>query len=158
MLDFRRTLWALWLGAAVVGMFGPTPVLLAQIAVSANDNKVVLVNGAATVVQNPAPDTVAIIDFKQFPPKITAEIEVPASVVGPPFSVAITPDESLALVTAAMKIHPNDATKQVPDNRLSVLDHKASPPGGHCDYRDSQRTGRALHQPAGHTGPGREPL
>ena len=128
MLDFRRTLWALWLGAAVVGMFGPTPVLLAQIAVSANDNKVVLVNGAATVVQNPAPDTVAIIDFKQFPPKITAEIEVPASVVGPPFSVAITPDESLALVTAAMKIDPNDATKQVPDNRLSVIDLKASPP------------------------------
>ena len=128
MLDFRRTLWALWLGAAVVGMLGPTPVLLAQIAVSANDNKVVLVNGAATVVQNPAPDTVAIIDLKQFPPKITAEIEVPASVVGPPFSVAITPDESLALVTAAMKIDPNDATKQVPDNRLSVIDLKASPP------------------------------
>ena len=128
MLDFRRTLWALWLGAAVVGMLGPTPVILAQIAVSANDNKVVLVNGAATVVQNPAPDTVAIIDLKQFPPKITAEIEVPASVVGPPFSVAITPDESLALVTAAMQIDPNDATKQVPDNRLSVIDLKASPP------------------------------
>src|SRR5262245_45207845 len=86
-----------------------------------------LVNGAATVVQNPAPDTVAIIDLKQFPPKIVAEIEVPASVVGPPLSVAITPDESLALVTAAMKIDPNDATKQTPDNRLSVIDLKASP-------------------------------
>ena len=128
MLDFRRTLWALWLGAAVVGMLGHTPVLLAQIAVSANDNKLMLVNGVATVVQNPAPDTVAIIDLKQFPPKILAEIEAPASVVGPPLSVAITPDESLALVTAAMKIDPNDATKQVPDNRLSVIDLKASPP------------------------------
>ena len=53
---------------------------------------------------------------------------MPASVVGPPFSVAITPDESLALVTAAMKIDPNDATKQVPNNRLSVIDLKASPP------------------------------
>ena len=128
MLNFHRTLWALWLGAAIVGMLVHTPVVLAQIAVSANDNKLMLVNGAATVVQNPAPDTVAIIDLKQFPPKILAEIEVPASVVGPPLSVAITPDESLVLVTAAMKIDPNDATKQVPDNRLAVIDLKASPP------------------------------
>jgi DNA-binding beta-propeller fold protein YncE len=128
MLDCRRTLWALWLGAVVVGMLGHTPVLLAQIAVSANDNKLMLVNGVPTVVQNPAPDTVAILDLKQFPPKIIAEIEAPASVVGPPLSVAITPDESLALVTAAMKIDPNDATKQVPDNHLSVIDLKTSPP------------------------------
>jgi DNA-binding beta-propeller fold protein YncE len=56
------------------------------------------------------------------------EIEVPASVVGPPLSVAITPDESLALVTSAMRIDPNDATKQVPDTRVSVIDLKASPP------------------------------
>jgi DNA-binding beta-propeller fold protein YncE len=128
MLDFRRTLWVLWLGTAIVGMLAYTPVVLAQIAVSANDNKLALVNGVGTVVQNPASDTVAIIDLKQFPPKIIAEIEAPASVAGPPFSVAITPDESLALVTAAMKIDPNDATKQVPDNRLSIIDLKASPP------------------------------
>ncbi len=50
---------------------------------------------------------------------------MPTSVVGPPLSVAITPDESLALVTAAMK---NEGDKQVPDNRMSVIDLKASPP------------------------------
>jgi hypothetical protein len=100
MLDYRRTLWTLGLGAVVVGMLVPTPVFLVQIAVSANDNKVVLVNGVATVVQNPALDTVAIVDLKQFPARITAEIEVSASVVGPPFSIAIMPDENLALVTA----------------------------------------------------------
>jgi hypothetical protein len=61
MLDFRRTFWALGLVAAVVGMLVPTSVILAQIAVSANDNKVVLVNGMSTVVHNPASDTVAII-------------------------------------------------------------------------------------------------
>jgi DNA-binding beta-propeller fold protein YncE len=128
MLYFHRPLWALGLGAAVVSLLVSTPVAVAQIAVSANDNKVVLVNGVGTVVQNPAPDTVAIIDLKSFPPKIVAEIEAPASVAGPPLSVAITPDESLALVTAAMKIDPADATKQTPDNRLSVIDLKASPP------------------------------
>ena len=35
----------------------------AQIAVSANDNKAVLVNGVATVADNPASDTVTIIDL-----------------------------------------------------------------------------------------------
>jgi DNA-binding beta-propeller fold protein YncE len=49
-------------------------------------------------------------------------------VVGPPLSVAITPDEGLALVTAAMKIDPADPKKQIPDNRVSVIDLKASPP------------------------------
>lgn len=100
----------------------------AQLAISANDNKLVLVNGVATVVDKPAPDTVTILDVQAFPPKVVAELEVPTSIVGPPLSVAITPDESLALVTAAMKIDPNDPKKQIPDNRLSVIDLKASPP------------------------------
>src|SRR5688500_400567 len=104
------------------------PMAAAQLAVSANDNKLALVNGVSTVVQNPPADTVAIIDLKPTPPKILAEIEVPASVVGPPLSVAISPDESLALVTAAMKINPDDPTKHIPDNRLSVIDLQTSPP------------------------------
>ena len=101
---------------------------IAEIAVSVNDSKVKLVNGAATVVPNPPPDTAAVIDLKQSPPRVLAEINVPASVVGPPLSVALTPDESLALVTSAMKIDPADPTKQVADNRMSVLDLRASPP------------------------------
>ena len=100
----------------------------AEIAVSVNDSKVKLVNGVATVVPNPPADTAAIIDLKQSPPRVLAEINVPASVVGPPLSVALTPDESLALVTSAMKIDPADPTKQVPDNRMSVVDLRASPP------------------------------
>jgi DNA-binding beta-propeller fold protein YncE len=100
----------------------------AELAISANDNKVVLVNGASTVVQNPAPDTISIIDLSAKPPKLVAEIDVPTSVVGPPSCVALTPDESLALVTSAAKIDPNDKTKTVPDNRLSVVDLKATPP------------------------------
>jgi DNA-binding beta-propeller fold protein YncE len=42
--------------------------------------------------------------------------------------VALTPDESLALVTSSTKLDPNDATKTVPDNRVSVIDLKATPP------------------------------
>ena len=100
----------------------------AQIAVSANDNKVLLVNGVVTVVQNPPADTVSIIDLKASPPRVTGEVQAPASVVGPPLSIAVTPDESLALVTASSRVDPNDATKQAPDSRLSVIDLKAAPP------------------------------
>lgn len=100
----------------------------AQIAISVNDNKAVLENGVVKVVANPAPDTVTIIDLKASPPRVIAEIQVPGSVVGPPLSVAITPDESLALVTSAMKIDPADPTKTVADNRVSVVDLRATPP------------------------------
>jgi DNA-binding beta-propeller fold protein YncE len=71
---------------------------------------------------------VTIIDLKANPPRVVAEIKAPASVVGPPLSVALTPDESLALVTAAQKIDPADPTKQANDNKVSVIDLTASPP------------------------------
>lgn len=99
-----------------------------QIAISVNDNKVVLVNGAVQVVQNPAPDTMTVIDLKANPPRVTGEIPVPASVVGPPLSVAITPNESLALVTSNQKLDPADKTKTIADNRMSVVDLSTSPP------------------------------
>jgi DNA-binding beta-propeller fold protein YncE len=101
---------------------------LAQLAVSANDNKAVLVDGVNTVPQNPAPDTVTIIDLSTSPPKIIGEVQAPTSVVGPPSSVAVAADESIALVTAATKIDPADPKKVVPDNKVSVIDLKASPP------------------------------
>jgi DNA-binding beta-propeller fold protein YncE len=128
MHSFRKNRLAPLLFAPLLAAVVCSPRAAAQIAVSANDNKVTLIDGVSTVVQNPPPDTVAIIDLKQFPPKILAEIDLPTSVAGPPLSVAIAPDESLALVTSAMKIDPNDATKQIPDNRLSVIDLQASPP------------------------------
>ena len=100
----------------------------AQLAVTSNDNKVMLDNGTVKIVQNPAPDTVTLIDLKASPPRVLAEIAAPGSVVGPPFSVALTPDESLALVGSSSKIDPSDPTKTVPDTRISVIDLKVSPP------------------------------
>ena len=117
-----RSMWSLLL------MLGMATVAQAQLAISVNDNKVVLVNGAVQVVQNPAPDTLTVIDLKGGAPKVIAEIPVPASVVGPPLSVAITPDEGLALVTSAMKVDPADKTKTINDNRLSVVDLTSNPP------------------------------
>ena len=100
----------------------------AQIAVSANDGKAILVDGVTKVASPLSPDTVSIIDLNVSPPKVIGEVAAPASVVGPPLSVAVSPDESIALVTSAMKIDPADTTKTVPDNRMSVIDLKAKPP------------------------------
>jgi DNA-binding beta-propeller fold protein YncE len=100
----------------------------AQIAVSSNDGKAILVDGAAKMPDNPAPDTVTVIDLGASPPKVLAELQAPSSVAGPPQNVAITPDESLALVSANMKLDPNDPKKLAPDNRVSVIDLKANPP------------------------------
>jgi DNA-binding beta-propeller fold protein YncE len=99
----------------------------AQIAVSANDNKAVLVNGVNVVPDKPAADTVSIIDLGASPPRLIGEVKAPASVVGPPQSVAISRDESFALVTGAFKVDPADQKKVVPDNKLSVIDLKAKP-------------------------------
>lgn len=100
----------------------------AQIVVSANDNKQVLVGGATKVADSPAPDTVTIIDLGAAPPKVLGEVEAPNSVQGPPQNVAVARDESFALVASAAKPDPTDAKKLVPDNRLSVIDLQASPP------------------------------
>ena len=101
---------------------------MAELAVSANDNKAILVDGATRVVADPPPDTLTVLDLAASPPRIVAEIPVPASVVGPPLSVALTPDQSLALVTAAQKVDPADPTRQTADNRVSVVDLRATPP------------------------------
>jgi DNA-binding beta-propeller fold protein YncE len=100
----------------------------AQIAVSANDNKIALVNGANTIPANPPPDTVTILDIGVSPPKVLGELQAPSSVVGVPQSVAVSKDETFALVTAAMKLDPADPKKLVPDDRVSVIDLKANPP------------------------------
>ncbi len=100
----------------------------AEIAVSANDGKMVMDDGVAKVRKEPLPDTISVIELSGAAPRIIAEIPVPASVVGPPPSVAIAPDESFALVTGAMKVDPADPTKAVPDDKLTVIDLKSSPP------------------------------
>jgi DNA-binding beta-propeller fold protein YncE len=97
----------------------------AQIAVSSNDHKVTQENGVTKNVASPPADTITIIDLGALPVKVLGTVDnVPGSVVGPPLSVAVTPDESLALVASSTKIDPADPTKTVPDDRLTVIDLK----------------------------------
>jgi DNA-binding beta-propeller fold protein YncE len=101
----------------------------AEIAISANDAKPKLGDGTVIVDPERGPDNITILNLTGDIPKVIAQVDnVPTSVVGPPTSVAITPDESLALVSASTKIDPNDPNKIIPDNALTVVDLKANPP------------------------------
>ncbi len=116
------------IASVCVGLSLAVPVVTpawAQIAVSSNDHKVKQENGVTGNVDNPTPDSITILDLGQSPVKVLGTINnVPGSVVGPPLSVAVTPDESLALVAASSKIDPADKTKTAPDNKVSVIDLK----------------------------------
>ncbi len=113
-------------GVAALGLAsGPAR---AELALSVNDNKMVLDNGITRTVRDAAPDTLSVIDLGANPPALRAEIPVPSSVVGPPLSVAISPDERLALATANQRPDPADPAKLVPGVTMAVIDLTANPP------------------------------
>lgn len=101
----------------------------AQLAISANDAKVKLVDGKVEVQKSPPADTVSIIDMRSSPPKVLAELDVPNSEVGPPLNVAISPKEDIALVTSNQRIDPNDAGETVADDKVTVIDLTLVKPG-----------------------------
>jgi DNA-binding beta-propeller fold protein YncE len=104
--------------ASLAGGAGPAT---AQLAVSANDGHVELVDGVLKTIPG-GKDSITIIDLGKTPPARVADLEVAASVVGPPQSVAITPDERYAIVTASMKIDATDNLKQTADNRVTLIE------------------------------------
>ncbi len=115
-----------WFRAAVLGLALSVPGFFvgmahAQIAVSANDGRMKLDNGK-TIHDRAGVDTVTLIDLGTTPPKAVGELKVPASVAGPPTSVAVTPNEEIALVTAAQQPDPADPTKQVPADIVTVIE------------------------------------
>ena len=128
----------------------------AQLAVSSNDNKVRNVEGINTVVRNAPPDTVSVIDLGASPPRIVGEVKAPGSWASPPQSVAVSPDETIALVTASTRIDPSDAATTVPDDTVTVIDLKSHPPrssrrctpaGGHRASRSIRRAHGPRRQP-----------
>src|SRR6266705_3332511 len=83
------------------------------------------------VIGPPGRDSVAIFDVGTDPlaPKTLVVLPLANTIVGPPVNLAITPDESLALVANSMNVvQEGGAWKQVPDNRIWVIDLTANPP------------------------------
>ena len=101
----------------------------AQTAVIALENKVVLDNGVSKVVANPKPDGIAVLDLGANPPRLLAQIDMPAAtVLGPPTTVALTPDGAIALVGGAQMHDPADKAKLVDHDIVTLVDLRATPP------------------------------
>lgn len=99
-----------------------------KIAVSGSDAKVHLDTGVVRTVPNPPSDTVSVIDLTSNPPRIIGEVEAPISVTGVAQSIAVAPDESFSIVTQSMRLNPQDPSKLVPGNAVTVIDLQARPP------------------------------
>jgi DNA-binding beta-propeller fold protein YncE len=75
-------------------------------------------------------DSVLILDLANpESPKTIVSLPLKNSVVGPPVNVDIDPSGSIALVADSVDVTKDgDALKQVPDNKIYVIDLKANPP------------------------------
>lgn len=99
----------------------------AQVVGIAVDPKAELVHGETKIISNPPPDSVAFFEFSGMKYKRLGTVQAPVSFIGPPSSVAITEDKTLALVSSSSRLDPANPKKFAPDNKISVIDLKASP-------------------------------
>jgi DNA-binding beta-propeller fold protein YncE len=94
------------------------------------DEKSVWDDDGKPILSLPGKDQVLIVDLTNpESPKIAASLPLENSVVGPPVNVDVDPTGSVALVADSVDVTKDgDALKQVPDNKIFVIDLKASPP------------------------------
>jgi DNA-binding beta-propeller fold protein YncE len=104
--------------------------LAAPYMIVGNDEKVIWDDQGKPITSPSGKDTVQIVDLaKPEAPKIVATLQLENSIVGPPTNVAISPDNSIALVADSMTVVDDNGTrKMVPTDKLWVIDLKANPP------------------------------
>src|SRR3979411_2561696 len=95
-----------------------------------NDEKVWWDDDGKPVLSAPGKDTVLIVDLANpESPQIVATLPLKNSVVGPPMNLDIDPTGSVALVADSVDvIKDGESLKQIPDNKIHVIDLKAKPP------------------------------
>ena len=89
-----------------------------QIAISAVDGKLVLNEGSIQVINHGERDGAMLYDLSVFPPRQVGYLAMPTSLAGPPQSVAVSPDQTLALVTAAQRTDPANPARRSEERRV----------------------------------------
>jgi DNA-binding beta-propeller fold protein YncE len=94
------------------------------------DEKLLWDDDGKPILAAPGKDQVLIVDVADpESPKIVATLPLKNSVVGPPVNVAIDPSGTVALAADSIDVvKEGDALKQVPDNKVYVIDLSANPP------------------------------
>jgi DNA-binding beta-propeller fold protein YncE len=102
----------------------------AQVMIIGNDEKPGWDSDGKPVLNPGGHDTLSIVDMsKPANPKIVATIPLDNSIIGPPTNLAITPKGDLALVANSVnEVEKDGKPAIVSDDRLFVIDLKASPP------------------------------
>jgi DNA-binding beta-propeller fold protein YncE len=116
--------------AAIAGVvLGMTAAQAAPFMIVGDDEKVIWDADGKPILSPPGKDSVLIVDLADpLNPKIVANLALKNSVVGPPVNLDIDPTGSVAIVADSMNvIKDGDALKQVPDNKIYVIDLKAKP-------------------------------
>jgi DNA-binding beta-propeller fold protein YncE len=118
------------IGAAAVAVLGLAPACAAPFMIIGNDEKISWDDAGKTVLSPPGKDSVVILDLADpLNPKIVANLPLKNSIVGPPVNLDIDPTGTVALVADSVNvIKEGDTLKQVPDDKIHVIDMKANPP------------------------------
>jgi DNA-binding beta-propeller fold protein YncE len=126
-MRFQHTMLKL---AAMIGVaLGMTAAQAAPFMIVGDDEKIIWDDQGKPILSPPGKDSVLIVDLADpLEPKIVANLPLKNSVVGPPVNLDIDPTGSVAIVADSMDvIKDGDALKQVPDNKIYVIDLKAKP-------------------------------
>jgi DNA-binding beta-propeller fold protein YncE len=109
---------------------GATLVQAAPYMIVGNDEKVLFDDDGKPVLSPAGKDSVLIVDLANpETPRIVANLPLKNSVVGPPVNLDIDPTASIALVADSIDVTmEGGALKQGPDNKVYVIDLKATPP------------------------------
>jgi DNA-binding beta-propeller fold protein YncE len=121
----------LTLGAAILlAGFGLHAAAAKPFMIVGLDEKTLFDADGKPVLAADGKDAVLIVDLANpESPKIAASLPLKNSVIGPPVNVDIDPTGSIALVADSVDmVRDGDALKQVPDNKIYVIDLKANPP------------------------------
>jgi DNA-binding beta-propeller fold protein YncE len=103
---------------------------MAFLMIVGNDEKILWDDNGKPVLSPVGKDSVLIIDLADPEnPKIIANLPLKNSVVGPPVNLDIDPTNSIALVADSIDVTKDgEVLKQGPDDKIYVIDLKASPP------------------------------
>ncbi|MBR1217184.1 YncE family protein [Bradyrhizobium sp. U87765 SZCCT0131] len=128
-MSLRRHIAAALGAAALLSIATTVTAMAAPFLVVGLDEKA-LWDADGKVVLSPAgKDAVLVIDLaRPESPKIVATLPLKNSVVGPPVNIDIDPTGSIALVADSVDVvKDGEALKQTLDNKIYVIDLKASP-------------------------------
>ena len=114
----------------VIAMLGLSAARAAPFMIVGDDEKLLWDDNFKPILSLPGNDAVLILDLADpMNPKIVGNLPLKNSVVGPPVNLAIDPTNSIALVANSINVTKDgDALKQGPDDKVYVIDLKASPP------------------------------